>query len=529
VKWSAAFCCTWLLAAQTAPPQGSIEGLVVNASTGAPLRKVSLHLFPDTGESIDQDTDPQGGFQFTALPPGSYRLQAQRAGFVPLVYGARSALVAGTPIVLSPDQHVTDLRLRLIPQGVITGRVLDEDGDPVADTPIWLFKMAYRGGRKQWTLWPGGGVTSDTGEFRAANLEAGQYLVGVLPRAPGPRPSPNLPRKPEMISAATYYPNALTEQSAAPIDISPGSEVRGIDIHVMRVPSYRIRGTVSGTSAAKGTTRITLYSRENNFQPMNGATLQPPDNQFELRGVPPGDYVLFAQSGGGPAELFASQPVAVTSGHLIGFTLALSPGIDIPGQVSVAEPEVPVNLKNIQVALESQPLFLAAIRAAPRTDAEGRFTFKNFPPARYTVNVENLPDGCFVQKVKIGGQEVGRDGVEISSAAPFEVVLSSTAAAIAGLVTDKDGQPLALATVVLLPSDSGRAISATADRSGNFTVGRLRPGTYKLLAWEDVEPGAWDDPEIRKRYDSQAAEIQLGPRERRTTQLHAIQAEGNLR
>src|ERR1700742_3204174 len=39
---------------------------------------------------------------------------------------------AGTPIKLAPSQQLTDLNVALTPQAVITGKVIDADGDPIS-------------------------------------------------------------------------------------------------------------------------------------------------------------------------------------------------------------------------------------------------------------------------------------------------------------------------------------------------------------------------------------------------------------
>src|SRR5581483_7331520 len=119
----------------------------------------------------------------------------------------------------------------------------DEDGDPVPNVPIKLMRLVYSEGRKQWMV-RGGAATSDIGEYRLPDLEPGRYLVGVSSRVlPQTTESGD---KPELIYAATYYPRSLDEQSATPIEVGAGGEIRGIDIRMVKVPAVRVRGTVSG-------------------------------------------------------------------------------------------------------------------------------------------------------------------------------------------------------------------------------------------------------------------------------------------
>src|SRR5436190_945647 len=129
------------LAAQPRPGTGSIEGLVFNSLTSAPVRKATVILTAPQIRLI-ADTDAEGRFQFQGLPAGSYRISASRVGFFDRP--------TRRPITLGQDDHVTNAEIRLPPQGVITGHVLDEDGDPVGDARVAIFKQVYRNGAKAW-------------------------------------------------------------------------------------------------------------------------------------------------------------------------------------------------------------------------------------------------------------------------------------------------------------------------------------------------------------------------------------------
>ena len=101
---------------------------------------------------------------------------------------------------------------QLVPQAVITGKVLDEDGEGMANEPVRALRYVYRGGKRQWTQ-VATAQTSDIGEFRLPNLEPGQYLVSASPRNGGMNRRPlqtgePLPATPDMMYAATYHPSA---------------------------------------------------------------------------------------------------------------------------------------------------------------------------------------------------------------------------------------------------------------------------------------------------------------------------------
>src|SRR5262249_31003167 len=151
-----------------------------------------------------------GRFAFTGLGAGRYQITAERQGYLRQNYGARKYSNGGTPLVLAKDQNVRDILFKLSPQSVIAGKVLDEDGDPVANVQVRAWRYGYRNGKKQWTQ-AGNGQTSDIGEFRVPNLDPGRYLVSANPgnrqngqnmmQSPSTDP---LPQNPEMVFGTTY-------------------------------------------------------------------------------------------------------------------------------------------------------------------------------------------------------------------------------------------------------------------------------------------------------------------------------------
>ena len=194
--------CVWLILTlcwaafgqAQAPAKGSIEGQAVNAKTGAPLKKASVRLTmivpPSNGPAGVRmqgpnmrtvDTDEAGRFSFTGLDAGKYRLSADRQGFLHQNYGERKYSGGGTPVLVAEGQNVKSLLFRMNPQGVITGKVLDEDGEPLANVQVRASRYMYLGGKRQWTQ-AATANSSDIGEYRLADLQPGRYLISTNPR-----------------------------------------------------------------------------------------------------------------------------------------------------------------------------------------------------------------------------------------------------------------------------------------------------------------------------------------------------------
>ena len=515
------------------PGRASIEGQVVSLATGMPLKRANVRINgmgrPQQGgmpNILVKETDEQGRFAFTGLSAGRYLITAERSGYLQQNYGARKYSTGGTPLALGADQNVRDILFKLSPQSVITGKVLDEDGEPVANVQVRASKYVYRGGKKQWAQ-VRNGQTSDIGEYRIPNLDLGKYVVSAHPGNRGqnimqtPANEP-LPQGPEMILAATYYPSTPDSTTAVAVDVGAASEMRGIDIRLRRTRVFRVRGTVAGISGGRGQVMVMLSPKEGMPGPQNMSPARQPDNRFEIRGVTPGSYILHTEPRGPNQPGMAYQTLEVRN-HVEGVVLSVAPGMEIPGSVKLEDAQSPIELPNVTVNLQPQ----IPIGAPPRAKAAGeglKFALKNVAPVRYRVSVSGVPETCFVKAIRFGGVEVPDEGVDIIGPAPMEVVLSATAGEISAAVVDKDGKPASNVLVALLPKEGKATQGRTTDENGGVRFNALKPGDYRLIAFEDIPQGAYQDPDFIRPFEGGAATVKLDPSGKQAVQVKLIPA-----
>ncbi len=93
------------------------------------------------------------------------------------------------------------------------------------------------------------------------------------------------------------------------------------------------------------------------------------------------------------------------------------------------------------------------------------------------------------------------------------------------VVLDKDGKAAWNATVALVPGDGGNVSVRTADENGILSLRGLKPGDYKLFAWDDVEQGAPLDPDFRKPFEGQAKTVKLSASAHEAVQLKAVSVD----
>src|SRR5580765_4770297 len=178
---------------------GAISGVVTDATTGRPVEGAIVSLGVTTGGSIILTlprvmTDPKGRFLFRDLAPSTkYYIRASHVGYAPARFGSSgpglpSDRLSDVEIKTSDDivtitvtaaQWVSDLQIKLWRLGTITGRVLDERGEPVVGVAVRGFSTAWLAGHSQ-LVGTDVVTTDDRGEYRLANLMPGKYAVSVL-------------------------------------------------------------------------------------------------------------------------------------------------------------------------------------------------------------------------------------------------------------------------------------------------------------------------------------------------------------
>jgi len=276
------------------PPKtgkGTLRGHVVAADNGRPLRRAQVRL---TSQELRENrlatTDADGGYTIKDLPAGRYMLTASKGGYIQLSYGQQRPFEAGKPVDLLDGQTIEKVDFALPLGGVITGRILDEFGDPVTDAQVMPMRSQFAGGRRQFVPIGRPSMTNDIGEFRLFALSPGQYYVTATLLTLGGAPASTDDRNGY---APTYYPGTANQAEAQRITVGLGQTIT--DLNMILVPTRTAR--VSGTavdSAGKPSAGSSVMLAQRSGQGMMvslGAQVRP-DGSFELSGLAPGEYTL---------------------------------------------------------------------------------------------------------------------------------------------------------------------------------------------------------------------------------------------
>jgi protocatechuate 3,4-dioxygenase beta subunit len=541
------FAWIWLVAAavsaqQQAPPKRrdapkqeacTIEGRVVNAVTGQPLGKAEIVLWR-LGASADQryttTTAAGGRFAMQDIEPAKYLLRVSKRGYAHLQYGARGAGKPGAALSLDPGQHLSDLVLRMSPQAVIMGRVLDQDGDPVPNVGIQLLRYSFTRGKRQLQQLDDGG-TNDLGEYRLYGLSPGKYYLSAAPNGGMGEQEYDSGQT----YAPTYYPGTSNPSTAAAVELQPGTVVRGADITLVRTRTVRVRGRVVDllTKGSPQPANVSLQARgnwEGMFWPSMASNGDLKGN-FEIRGVVPGEYTIQAFKRGADGKNYiAMQPIDVHEANIDNIVLEFSPPGELKGRLSIEGRMLPANV-DPQITLEPTVSSIGW-GAGASVKADGSFTLSNVTPARYQVHTFGIPEDYYIKSVRLGDKDVLESGLDFPAGAggALLIVVSSNGGQIEGVVLNADEQTVSAARVVLVPDESRRAQSrfyrdASTDQYGRFTIKGIAPGGYKLFAWEDVEDGAYENPEFLKQFEALGEPKSIREGSRESAQLKLIPAQ----
>lgn len=498
-----------------APATGIVRGRVIAADTGLPLRRVSVLLSSTTEQrGLETDTDADGVFTFDAVPTGRYRLKASKARYVDTAVGAALPGRPGRPFEVGDGQTIEGLAIRLAVAGVITGRVLDDAGEPVAGAPVVaLQRKRVRGASR---LTPSmSRSTDDTGTYRLFGLSPGRYYLAVQPDE-GSRSRLGVVNASPTRLAATYYPSTPVASEAQPIDVTAGTET-GADISLARMQVTTVSGDVldsAGRAPLFCFLHLVAAGDDGAGQSFAGMQTASKSGAFTLAGVAPGDYTLSIRAFFDEAEMMRisrsgsteggsfTMPLSVGGTPITDLRIVVPPPVDIAGRVHF-EGEPPAGGPAAISVLASSTSEHMQIAAQSEVRPDGRFSLRlqtgSWQFAAWA------PKGWMVKRLHFRGRAVDPGApVEITGEpdARLDVLLTSQLTVVTGTASDADGAPLADYHAVIFPADDTawrwdhRMRIERADAQGRFRVEALPPGDYLVAAASDFEPNEAFDEDI---------------------------------
>ena len=536
-----------------------VQGKVVQEPGGQGIRKVRVLLIGGSNqgrERFEATTDETGGFKIDGLEPGVYQVQLERSGYA----ADRKTNRDKNTIKVVAGQDTKDLVFHMLVAGVITGKIVDADGDPLQHVDVMAI-IGAGGAPRGYQTQSGTGATNDLGEYRIADLPPGKYIVQAAPpRNELPPHSHNEKNTTNgrLVYVTTYFPGTLDQRQAAALEVpAGGTTIASFGVQSSR--AYVVSGTVTGLTAqprprddtseafvammSQGIGQLFLLGKNGEREEQNLGE----DGKFEFPNVLPGRYraqvIVFSGFVNGTPSIkmqTISTPIEVNGSDVVGLRLQVDRNADVSGKLHI-DGEEKIDWRQLNVSLlmvpegedEGTGFEMMAQAGMAMVNEDGSFEIKDVPGANYQLAVgarsEKFRD-YYMKSALLGGQEVADTGFAAGPGMVLDVLVSAKGAGIEGTVVDGEGKPVPNAAVVTVPSTGklGRPDayqSAMSDESGHFAMRGMNPGSFLVLAFEEMREN-YRSPEFAKKYEGKGQKVELEEGGKKSVTVKLITEEG---
>ncbi len=503
----------------------TLSGTVVNSVTGEPIRRALVSVFYQQQVSIMTDTN--GHFEFEGLPRTMTTVTAQKPG-----YFSDQELSAGRrrPTLVSVGPDAPAAIIKLVPEAIITGRIVDTDGLPVRALLVRTLAQKMVNGRREWQQGTLDRTDAD-GVYRISNLMPGTYF---LIAGPG--------RAQAFVSGQDDnsdlgYPAVTYPGPDAPFRINAGQQLEA-NFTVRPEPFYSITGSVAGVTPGNRYFLQLVPRTPGVRTPVGGAAADPDSGTFTMLRIAHGDYILQARgnstpkSGETPEQFFGSIPVSVR-GNVMGITVPVEPSLTIPVRVRserTREPQSVTGLPNaprVQIRLEPTDQDRPPAFSMPENPKEpgSPLIIRNAVPGRYRIEVLPTFGDSYVASARFGTTDLLDGELTLARSANqgvIDVVIRDDGARLSVKV---QGEQASRGVSVLLLPDRGEPkvtemVGSSSDAIAQFHA--LRPGTYTVFAFEDLSDIEYTNRAALEPYSGRGVKISLAPGQQTTVNAEVI-------
>lgn len=474
-----------------APRSASISGRVLfddgSPGAGQCVRVVGSRMPDDTPSSRTAD---DGSYTVEGVAPGPRRVHFGDCTGPDATNGQWYRDAVGydtaTPLEVAAGSTLSGIDGAVRRQGVLHGRVLDEQGEPVVGACAQV-KSLISGfiGRS--------GCTDAEGRWSVRDLRPSSYKI-LITRGGGEAHADLVPR---------WYPGVPDELAAAPVLVSPDVELPTLDVTLPR--GGRLSGRVTDLTGQP------LVGACAAVVPVRGSgsetALTAADGSYTIRGIDAGAYYVHARrcnAGNWAPQWFGtSQDVRPTTsglqvqlgGEVAGIDIALEPGARITGRV--------VDTAGAPLPGLCAQAYGGSGQEDASTDADGRYTLVGLPTSgSFYVSWRDCRTGRYATEYSGGGgfaETAKRVQTRAATTTELPDAVLELAGSVSGAISDeRTGLRVGRVGVELLDADTGYSGGyAFTDVSGLYRVTGLKPGRWKVRFYDGGANLAasefWDD------------------------------------
>ncbi len=520
---------------------GVVSGRVVSSVDGAPVADAQVTLRgmeAPPGAKLQTyivETGADGRFSIADVAPGVYDARPSKVAYVARP-AERFAAANDFPPVTVESGNRAAIELRLTPDGVISGRVLDPDGDPLRNANIEALQYRFARGKKELNT-VGSARSDDQGYYRIFYLAPGRYYLrarvekqncGITPvGAMISGFSANQPCNGSPVAlGAVFYPGAFDASHATELAVAPGAETGSIDLRLSPRVVYQIRGTLSGVTGGLQSSALQIFAADGTAAPFDFEVGD--EGYYGFHDVAPGAYRITADFSYGQdsseEHVFAVERVEVINND-VDAPLVFHKGHKVTGTIQLEGG--PAEHHQDAIAVRFVPV-IGGVEAEATVPPDGSVFTAWVAPGRYRVEIDRTPP-VYLKTLRAGDLTLPKGTFDAASLThPLTIIAGADLASIEGQVLDDAGKPVYNADVTILrdgDDDWSRRFKAVFTKSdGKFRFDGLIPGEYQAYAWLGAPPTEPQDATFRKPYESRAATVKVAAGDTQSVQLRAIVA-----
>jgi hypothetical protein len=494
----------------------SIAGNAVSKADGHPLAQALIWIRnvknpQDLRFSVTSD---DGKFGFLQLPAGKYSLEGAKRGYVSAAFDQHDQF--SSAIVTGAGLGTENLVLRLAPVGVISGKVLDEFGEPVRHATVTAYHDDHTSGVSQIRGFRSA-QTDDEGSYEITPLMPGTYFLSARATPwyavhPNVQPSEQsagpheLDRSLDVAYPVTYYAGVTDADSATPIPIRGGERLQ-VELHLSPVPSLRLLFHVPDNGNGFSFPQLQQSVFDESIPVETGGNMIAPGT-IEITGVPAGRYSvrISAPAGGQPAQMnevdLAQDEQEIDASSADGLSkvqmlVQIQDGSPIPSQLRVGLRGV----HSLHATWEG-------------VDSKGQAELQPVAAGLYEIVVLNFQKPYSIAHVASTGGDISGHtlNVRAGSSPSVSLTLVGGSTSIHGTVS-RAGKAVAGAMVVLVPKDPvvNRDLFRRdqSDLDGTFNLPAVVPGMYTAIAIENGWDLDWSQAGVIAAYLGRGRSIEV--------------------
>jgi hypothetical protein len=439
----------------------TVDGAVVDSATNIGIGGLTVSVMQGS-TVLSATTDNQGKFHLDNLKEGSWTVQCLSKG-----YGSRPARFTvsnGTPV---------QVELKLTPRPHLTGRVLDSSGNPVPKATVIVISPIFSYS----------GATDDVGKFDLHDsLPPGEYILSAT-APPGLKlPDPEKDSGRVLAWARTYYPASLLPEGAAKISLQAGTEVLGLELKLISVPTHTMRGLCLYTDGSPAQ-NVKITRGPGRPYPIAETVTSNDEGAWAFAAVADGEWNLGAQSG----ELQATEWIEIGGHDLERVTLRLAAPFAVTSKVEIEAPQ--------GVTIPRMP----SITLTPHFSRSGMDTalivmgtvrMEKLFPGLYSISAPRPPRPFYLDAIRVDGIEPATREIELSGPATITAVYKINGGAVRGTV-----ECCTEGSVWLIPQEAAKRHAVwhaePCLKDGHYEATAIRPGEYYAVPASGEFPRAW--------------------------------------